>query len=179
MECRIRTILFPGHAEFWRGRLFLPRPSALEGYSERCESSFEAHVQFRIGNRRSAILQFFGTEAGGKQGRRAADDSETIENPASNFRGLNGRDDPHGSATVRAFQDVEFEGSRYELRPGVVLPGRLRVIDVRSVRTLFRWRIRDNVTSPFCGWCQDAVIVNDVIARSRNQRGQPRRWRGR
>ena len=42
------------------------------------------------------MLQFFSSASGGKQGKRAGDDSETIENPASNFRRLDGRDDFHG-----------------------------------------------------------------------------------
>jgi hypothetical protein len=36
---------------------------------------------------------------------RAGDDSETIENPASHFRRLDGRDDFHAAATARALQD--------------------------------------------------------------------------
>jgi hypothetical protein len=51
------------------------------------------------------ILQF---GVGRKQGNRTGDDSETIENPASNFRRLNGRDDFHTAATARALQHEKW-----------------------------------------------------------------------
>ena len=57
------------------------------------------------------MLQFFSSASGGKQGKqgkRAGDDSETIENPASNFRRLDGRDDFHTAATARALQHEKW-----------------------------------------------------------------------
>ena len=46
--------------------------------------------------------------------------SETIENPASNFRRFDSRDDFHASAAAGALQPVKFKGSRHQLCPGVV-----------------------------------------------------------
>ena len=107
-ECRIRVILLSRHAEFWEWKNIFWTYRALRKLSEVCESSFGTHVEVGLRKSASIVLQLFDSEAGGKQGRRAADDSETIENPASNFRRLDGRDDFHRAATARALQHEKW-----------------------------------------------------------------------
>jgi len=127
------VILLSRHAEFWEWKNIFWTYRALRKLSEVCESSFGTHVEVGLRKSASIVLQLFDSEAGGKQGRRAADDSETIENPAGNFRRLDNRDDLHAPAATWALQDIEFKGSRHQLCPRVVFPGRLRIIGIRSV----------------------------------------------